>query len=317
MLGPQLVRRVRGAAATAASAPRVCRHRSQAPSPLAARRFAEAAAQGKGEGAVREPEPEATQMREPLVWPGAEAADAEALAARGTEWETMAAIVFERLPVLMPDPPQWEVEYHAYQEANKAVARARDIYTNPEARDMQALNDALGEEEEQAPEEGVHEIVTRVMPADLTGDRRTSARAMTERLYLLVKARDSLEPKRVVWQFPTVRYRAARPGEDEAEPATMRDTVIDGLISYLGDGVSAFPVGKAPTAHLCFELPPKQQEKHDTFGKKLFFYRVQYLGGEVELNRKRVADFAWVTKNELGDYFPRHTARRMKALLLP
>ena len=97
----------------------------------------------------------------------------------------------------------------------------------------------------------------------------------------------------------------------------MRDTVIDGLISYLGDGVSAFPVGKAPTAHLCFELPPKQQDKHDTFGKKLFFYRVQYLGGEVALNRKRVADFAWVTKNELGDYFPRHTARRMKALLLP
>lgn len=55
---------------------------------------------------------------------------------------------------------------------------------------------------------------------------------------------------------------------------------------------------------------------HDAYGKKLFFYRVQYLGGDIELNRKRVADFAWVTKQELEDYFPKPTARRMKALLL-
>ena len=29
-----------------------------------------------------------------------------------------------------------------------------------------------------------------------------------------------------------------------------------------------------------------------------------------------VADFAWVTKKEIGDYFPASTARRLKALLL-
>lgn len=95
----------------------------------------------------------------------------------------------------------------------------------------------------------------------------------------------------------------------------MRETISAGLTAYIGDQFDSFPVGSAPAAHLCFELPEAQREKHDTFGKKLFFYRVQYMGGEIVLNRKRVADFAWVTKAELDEYFPASTARRIKAIL--
>ena len=254
-------------------------------------------------------------MDEPLIWPGADAASPEELAKHSNEWMTMATILFERQPVLMTEPPAWESEFREYQARNKEVAHERNLYASPEYREVDRVsNTPFGAENSQADESEDDPLVisTRVVPADVTGDRRTSARALSERMYLLVKARDSLEPKRLIWQFPTVWYRETRPSNEEGAPPvpmTMRRTLIDGLVSYIGGDISAYPVGNAPVAHLCFQLPPEQQQKHDTFGKKVFFYRVQYLGGDVALNRKRIADFAWVTKNELEDYFPKSTVR--------
>jgi large subunit ribosomal protein L46 len=187
---------------------------------------------------------------------------------------------------------------------------------SPQYREVDALSNVEGAENDRADASAAADdplvVSAKTLPADVTGDRRTSARALSERMYLLVKARDSLEPKRLIWQFPTVRFRESRPSKEEGAPPvpmTMRRTLIDGLINYVGSDVSAYPVGNAPVAHLCFELPPQQQQKYDTFGKKVFFYRIQYLGGDLALNRKRIADFAWVTKDELQDYFPKSTVR--------
>jgi hypothetical protein len=252
-------------------------------------------------------------MDEPLIWPGADAASPEALGKHSDEWMTMATILFERQPVLMKEPPAWEAEFREYQARNKEVMHERNLYVSPQYREVDALSNVEGAEKDRADAADDPLVVSaRTLPADVTGDRRTSARALSERMYLLVKARDSLEPKRLIWQFPTVRYRESRPSKEEGAPPvpmTMRRTLIDGLINYVGGDVSAYPVGNAPVAHLCFELPPQQQQKYDTFGKKVFFYRIQYLGGELALNRKRIADFAWVTKDELEDYFPKPTVR--------
>ena len=101
-----------------------------------------------------------------------------------------------------------------------------------------------------------------------------------------VQARDSLQPKRLVWQFPTVRYLAERSTPDGPKPMTMRDvltilfkvsnlvaadylcvvlcycgceqTVVGAIASQLGDNIDTYPVGYAPVGHLCFELPEEQ-----------------------------------------------------------
>ena len=305
----QLLRRVRS---TPRSAADVCCRAGAAGLGLPGRR----ALANKAAATAGQTEAAAHQMDEPLIWPGADAASPEELAKHSNPWMTMATIVFERQPVLMTEPPAWESEFREYQARNKEVAHERNIYASPQYREVDRLaNTPFGPENSQADDSEEDDplvISTRVMPADQTGDRRTSARALSERMYLLVKARDSLDPKRLIWQFPTVWYRETRPSNEEGAPPvpmTMRRTLLDGLVSYIGGDISAYPVGNAPVAHLCFELPPEQQQKHDTFGKKVFFYRVQYLGGEIALNRKRIADFAWVTKNELGDYFPKSTVR--------
>lgn len=36
---------------------------------------------------------------------------------------------------------------------------------------------------------------------------------------------------------------------------------------------------------------------------QVFFYHAEYLGGEVVLDGKELDDFAWVTRDELQEYF--------------
>jgi hypothetical protein len=320
----QLLRRVMPGRRPAAAADLCCRTSGArlAPAPrrgLSGTRGREAANAAKSSGSTVVED----RMEEPLIWPGADAASAEELGKHSNDWMPMATILFERQPILMKEPPAWETEFREYQMRNAEVAHQRNVYSSKDYRELEELSKTAGSDQEDSGdasgEGGPKTLSTRILRADQTGDRRTAARALSNRLYLLVKARDSLQPKRLIWQFPTVRYRETKPSKEEGAPPvpmTMRRTLIDGLISYVGDDVSAYPVGKAPVAHLCFELPPQQQQKHDAYGKKVFFYRIQYLGGEIVLNRKRIADFAWVTKDELGDYFPKATVRLRPPCLL-
>ena len=259
-------------------------------------------------------------MNETLIWPGQHTAPAGAVGQRGTAWTTMAACLLERPQLLMKGSPQWEQDYQSYQNLNEELLHSRELYANREAQHLNKLAHFSGGAKTTTVDDmdDAQSVTLRTLPADESGDRRTSARALTERLYLLVKARDALEPKRLVWQFPTVRYAMHRKKATEAEktrPLSMRQTVESGLRTYFGKEVDSYPVGFSPIGHLCFELPPHQQDEHDSYGKTLFFYRAQYLGGDIVLNRKRIADFAWVTREEVGDYFPAPAARRIKAML--
>eukprot|EP01052_Picozoa_sp_SAG31_P003395 SAG31_NODE_130_length_23424_cov_45.648802_7_plen_365_part_00 len=268
------------------------------------------------------------QMDEHLIWPSTTAEDGRQLQEWSKVWTLQAACVFERLPVLAAKPPQWELEYDAYQDKIARMLHQRGIDTDPfikqvsELADLDDAGEASAETKNMIAkkvDETAAFVTARKLPADICGDRRTVGRALTKRLYLLVKARDVLQKDRVVWQLPTFPCRDVAQSTDshgkQRASISMRETVLTGLSAYIGGKHDIYPVGNAPIGHLCFELPAVQRVKHDTFGKKVFFYRVQYLGGEFELNRKRVADFAWVTKEELDDYFPGNTARRIKAML--
>ena len=221
--------------------------------PSGRRALSAAAAAPERKKAEPGPAAAADRMDEPLVWPGAEAADADALAKRGNDWMNLAAIVFERQPVLMKELPEWEREHRAYQDINKDVMYQRELYVSPRIREVEALAKTDGSARAAPEEDAPNTRSTRELVPMTPATRRSSARALDDRLYLIVKARDPLEPKRLVWQFPTVRYRSEKPAKEEGAPAipmSMRSTVIDGVISYFSDQVSAYPVGYSPVAHV-------------------------------------------------------------------
>lgn len=177
--------------------------------PAAARTLA------SGAGAVQQD----GHMGEQLIWPGAEAAPRDQLDKHGTAWLTQAVCVFERLPVLAPDPPQWELEYDAYQDNIAKLLHQRGIDTDPLIRSVSEMADSDGGADEvdsgeqetmvKKTEEKAEFVTTRTLPADATGDRRTVGRALTERLYLLVKARDVLQKNRVAIAISERHSRSA------------------------------------------------------------------------------------------------------------
>ena len=110
-------------------------------------------------------------MDDRLIWPGADVAPSEQLAEYETPWLTMVTCIFERLPVLSPEPPQWEVEYQAYQDGMAQLLHQRAIATDPLMRDVSALADydpnagdagesLVGKKEEEAS--GI--VMTRTLP---------------------------------------------------------------------------------------------------------------------------------------------------------
>lgn len=184
------------------------------------------------------------------------------------------ACVFERLPVVMPAPPAWEVEYAAWQ----AALMARKLKTVPPA---------LADERRAAAEPGVApsaEERWRPAPletaADRSGDRATTRRRLDQRIFMLARRAGGGG-----WELPGV---ALGPGETTRAGAerALRDALGEG-------GFEPYFVGNAPAGHV--PLPGG--------GGILFLHRCQLVGGAPALTAgARWGEVVWAAKDELGDY---------------
>lgn len=119
------------------------------------------------------------------------------------------------------------------------------------------------------------EPAPRETEADRTGDRSTLHRKLPEFLFLVVKEKDGK------WGFPKSKH-------DDGE--TMRQTAERSLKAFAGDSLECWVVGNAPQGH------------YETADGTTFYYRGSYIEGELELQDGYV-EHAWVTKEELGEYF--------------
>lgn len=145
------------------------------------------------------------------------------------------------------------------------------------------------------------EPAPRITEADRTNDRRSTERCLDKSLYLIVKR--SRETN--AWQFPQGKW---------LEGETMRQTC-----ERVGDRavgkVNRWYISNAPIGHLCYAYPDNIQKQRNQYGAKVFFYRNQLIGGTIRLETKLYKDFAWITRDEVVEYFNPETARFMQALL--
>lgn len=205
--------------------------------------------------------------------------------------DTMAlrsACVFERLPVIMPEPPEWEVEYADWraQLANHGAKILPKEFIEPRGSDEGSSTsnlESIGGRWEPSPRE---------TNADRAGNHRTTHRRLDQRIFLLLRPSvSSLEKSgpgaagkdASPWQFPSVRLQEAETTRSGAERA---------LQEALGsDGYQPFFVGNAPAGHLA--------APHST----LFFHRCQLIKGRPgPLPGGLWSDHVWVAKDELGQY---------------
>jgi 3-phosphoshikimate 1-carboxyvinyltransferase len=109
------------------------------------------------------------------------------------------------------------------------------------------------------------------------------------------------------WQFP-------QGGVDEGE--TGRQAAVRELQEECGASLSVKIKGERPVGEYRYVFP-KDFNRHDSniIGAKVEFFKADYIEGEVEVDGEEIIDHAWVTKEELKDYFEGEYLQVVKDLI--
>lgn len=74
-------------------------------------------------------------------------------------------------------------------------------------------------------------------------------------------------------------------------------------------------VSNAPIGYVCYAYPKEMQQQRKQYGAKVFFYRAQLIEGNMKLETRLYTDMAWISRDEVGEYFNEDMAEYMTELL--
>lgn len=267
----------------------------------------------------------------------------------GLDWDHVASPFFERPMIVWPEPAPAEKEYFAMKDMidEKYMVPADGLMDGQELYDEvygeaerivaeQVAAKELGEEIDQADlfdqiqikyagsDKGQqiikqYELITYVpnelrTPADHNDDRRSLNRKLDDRLFLILKKdRDSHQ-----WHFPQMCH--VDPPEDEENPPEdeefhfkpgLRETAEKAMARSAGDKMQGYYYSHAPQGFYFYRYP---EPRNGSIGAKVFFYRVRYLKGTPKPANGCV-DYAWVTRDELKDYFDPDTFEFVRQMI--
>eukprot|EP01114_Cavostelium_apophysatum_P014180 TRINITY_DN3611_c0_g1_i1.p1 TRINITY_DN3611_c0_g1~~TRINITY_DN3611_c0_g1_i1.p1 ORF type:complete len:308 (+),score=58.81 TRINITY_DN3611_c0_g1_i1:50-973(+) len=240
-----------------------------------------------------------------------------------------AAAIVERVPVVLPEIPEWEIEYMRFTEKRNAVydkeqaaaaqkrvdeemkIRAKKEKGAKKKADTKTEGPSgkqKGQKGEDEGEDKIEDIVyPRITDADKRNDRKSLYRALENRLYLIVK-----KPREEhAWSFPQGGY------EPTADGNHLRNTAQRELSEECGSLMNTFFIGNAPVGSYTYKIPSTLQEKYGNSQKtRVFFYKARYLMGPIRLNKNELEDHLWVTKSELKEYLAPEYYEYVKDLLM-
>jgi len=82
----------------------------------------------------------------------------------------------------------------------------------------------------------------------------------------------------------------------------MRKQAEETLKEKCGENLTFYFSSNGPCAHIFYEYPPEIKQKYKKEGGMTFFYKSEYISGNIELDFKDLVDYKWVTKAELKEY---------------
>lgn len=258
----------------------------------------------------------------------------EAEAAAGKTWRLVGGIAVQRLPLIIPTPDPIEEQYEQFRfdrdnyfsinvernlelmeedrrkgskisktqkkkkEKKEGVSDAGAAGGKQKGGEQDEADSLYQKAEETAYREETLEDVRakmerlspRITAADLANDRKSLNRALASRLYLIVQ-----KPRTEhAWQFP-------QGGRESGE--TMRQCCERELREEIGTKMKVHFWSNAPAGCYSYPYPDNYSHNDGHHGSKVFFYHAEYVSGEPHPDNKEVVDFAWVTRDELQEYF--------------
>jgi large subunit ribosomal protein L46 len=186
-------------------------------------------------------------------------------------------VALERLPVVMPQPPAWEIEFRTWQQEfnSKSFKVLPSQFTQSGASTSKDNDDDSSGRKAWAPAP----LETR---ADKAGDTKSLRRRLDQRLFLLVQ-----DSGTGAWGFLN---SVIRDGEDVSSRSVAERAMEDVFPGK--DSAWYYFVGNAPAAHT----------KNGDVTQ--FYHRCQLIGGEIDASQilQKFKDYAWVAPDEFGEY---------------
>ncbi|KAL6783976.1 MRPL46 [Auxenochlorella protothecoides x Auxenochlorella symbiontica] len=195
-----------------------------------------------------------------------------AIAEAAAPGRVFGACVFERLPLVVPPHPDWEVEHSRWRfEWNLPYFKKypADFIDEPRTEETDSAV-AASNRWEPAPLES---------EADRSGDVRSLKRRLDQRVFMLVRRKGGSG----AWEFPAVEHE---------EGETIRGSAERALgLTLVREGLQPFFVGNAPAGHV------------ETGEGTTFFHRCQMIAGTVRLvPGGPYSDLRWAAKDELPEF---------------
>jgi large subunit ribosomal protein L46 len=220
--------------------------------------------------------------------------------AKGLGWRIVGSTILHRYPTITPDPLPWEIEYWDLQDkiADKKREWIMGEVVGTDAQFFAEENPTIDEIVESMP----FKPASRITEADTKNDRHSLERHLPNSMYLIVKRNRADN----AWQFPQ--------GKVLDTEKSMRE-VAERVLDRAGGKFRRWFISNAPIGYYCYEYPEEIQKARNQYGAKVFFYRAQLIAGSIKLETKLYKDYAWVTRDEVSEYFDENMSEYIKAIL--
>jgi len=241
-------------------------------------------------------------------WKSSKSANNDAKSAPSTQWQLMSAICLERRPVITQEPNEMEIGYaklmaqlelehslkcdHEMRHQEDLVRAEQlkrgeldegEIFDSRVMQTAQDLEDAGTEELNKFP------IAPRTTEADTNNDQTSIMRALDKYLILVVRQKLGSDTK---WVLPQGAWQQ---GE------TMRQTAERVLTSICGNKIKARFLGNAPCGFYKYKFPRQMWGEGKPTGAKVFFFKAQYMDGDLEPLSKEIEEFKWLRQDEMKE----------------
>jgi len=81
--------------------------------------------------------------------------------------------------------------------------------------------------------------------------------------------------------------------------------------------VDRYYISNVPMGHYIYEYSPDVQKARGQYGARVFYFRCQLIADRnFKLETRLYKDFAWVARNEVGDYVDKETAAYLEEMLV-
>lgn len=202
-------------------------------------------------------------------------------------WRILGGVVLERPPLVAGEMEPWEAEYAALQ---KTLDEKRCVRVPDELMPYYEDPNATRKFDEEKEKKKKTYCPAKVTADDRSNNLHSSNRKLQNSLFLIVKHKRG----RYQWNFP----QAALEGSESIREAGER-----ALRAGCGHNVRSFFFGPAPIGVYLYKYPEGHTKNAGFQGNKAFYQHALYFGGEINIDKDVLEDYAWVTKADLPKYF--------------